>query len=225
VRLVPPARAAAGAACVALLVLTGCSESDGATPAGAGDDVARSQILQPGRPGEGNQTLDPETTLESAPWNDADATFMQMMVPHHAQALEMSELAETRAADASVASLARRIRGSQGPEIRSMAAWLAARELAVPESHSGMDGMEGMEGMDMMGMLTEEQMAELEQARGARFDQLFLAGMIQHHQGAIDMAGQELEAGSDLLALELAAEISTGQLAEIDRMEDLREQL
>jgi uncharacterized protein (DUF305 family) len=208
-------------ACSALLALTGCSHSDGATPVGAGDDVARSQILQPGRPGEANQTLPPDATVPSAPFNDADASFMRMMIPHHAQALEMSELARTRASDEDVLSLARRIEGAQGPEIRSMSSWLASRGLALPEAgeHSGHSSG------PMMGMLTEEQMAELEAARGAEFDRLYLAGMIQHHQGAVDMAGEELEAGSDLLALELAADISTGQLAEIRRMEDLRRSL
>lgn len=214
----------AALACTALLALTGCSQSDGASPAGAGDDLARSQVLQPGRPGEANQTLPPDATVPSAPFNDADASFMRMMIPHHAQALEMSELARTRASDEGVLSLARRIEGAQGPEIRSMSSWLAARDLALPDvgDHAG---HEGHSGGSMMGMLTEEQMAELEAARGAAFDRLYLAGMIRHHEGAVAMAGDELESGSDLLALELAADISTGQLAEIRRMEDLRRSL
>lgn len=214
----------AALACTALLALTGCSQSDGASPAGAGDDLARSQVLQPGRPGEANQTLPPDATVPSAPFNDADASFMRMMIPHHAQALEMSELARTRASDEGVLSLARRIEGAQGPEIRSMSSWLAARDLALPDvgDHAGHAGHSGG---SMMGMLTEEQMAEIEAARGAAFDRLYLAGMIRHHEGAVAMAGDELESGSDLLALELAADISTGQLAEIRRMEDLRRSL
>lgn len=211
-------------ACSALILgsaLTGCSQSDGATPAGAGDDVARSQILQPGRPGEANQTLPPDATVPSAPFNEADTSFMQLMIPHHAQALEMSELARTRTADRSVLSLARRIEGAQGPEIRSMASWLAARGQAVPDAAAHADHADHA----MPGMLTQEQMSELADARGAAFDALYLAGMIEHHQGAVDMAGEELEGGSDLLALELAADISTGQLAEIRRMEDLQRAL
>lgn len=135
----------------------------------------------------------------------------------------MAELAPARAKDESVAALARRIQGAQGPEIRLMASWLAARGLALPE---GMDDMDH-EGhaMPMTGMLSDAQMAELEAARGARFDRLFLAGMIQHHQGAVDMAGTEIEEGSDQLALELAADISTGQFVEIRRMLDLRRDL
>lgn len=210
-------------ALTAVLVLgaSACS-ADSEEPSGdRGDAEAQSAILQPGEPGEANETLDPDTTLDAAPWNDADAAFMQMMVPHHAQALEMAELAPTRASDESVAALARRIQGAQGPEIRSMATWLAARELPVPGSMADMEHDDD-HAMPMAGMLTESQLAELEAARGARFDRLFLAGMIEHHQGAVDMAGAEIEEGSDQLALELAAEMSTGQLAEIRRMQDLR---
>ena len=213
------------ASVVLVLALGACSGSTDPEdrPASGEDTEARSQILQPGQPGEPNQTLDPDTTLDSPEWNDADAMFMQMMVPHHAQALEMAELAATRARDGSVASLARRIQGAQGPEIRSMASWLAARGLEVPTSMQETHGDHG--GASMMGMLTDAQMEELAAARGPEFDQLFLAGMIQHHQGAVDMAGTQLEEGSDLLALELAADIATGQLAEIRRMEELGEQL
>lgn len=209
-----------------VLVVGSCSSDEPAPPGDRGDAAAQSRILQPGQPGEPNQTLDPDTTLDAAPWNEADAAFMQMMVPHHAQALEMAELAPTRAAADGVVALARRIEGAQGPEIRSMASWLALRELPVPESMDDLAGHgHGGHAMPMTGMLTEAQLAELEAARGARFDRLFLAGMIQHHQGAVDMAGAELEEGSDQLALELAADISTGQLAEIRRMLDLRRTL
>ena len=208
---------------VLVLGVGACSSDDQGASAERDDAAAQSRILQPGRPGETNQTLDPDTTLDEAPWNDADAAFMQMMVPHHAQALEMAELAPTRARDAGVLALARRVEGAQGPEIRSMASWLTARELPVPESMADLG--HGGHSMPMAGMLTEDEMAELEAARGARFDRLFLAGMTQHHQGAVDMAGDELEEGSDQLALELAADISTGQLAEIRRMQDLRRTL
>lgn len=207
-------------AVTAVLTLAGCSGSGGSASPDAPDDLARSQVLQPGRPGEPNQTLPADATVASAPFNDADAAFMSMMIPHHAQALEMAELAETRAADEAVLSLARRIHGAQGPEIRSMAAWLDSRGLEVPG-----EGDHDHGDHEMAGMLTPEQMAELAAAEGEEFDRLFLAGMIQHHRGAVDMAAEELENGSDLLALELAADISTGQLAEIGRMQDLRRTL
>ena len=213
------------ASAVLVLALGACSGSTDREdrPAAGGDAEARSQILQPGQPGEPNETLDPDTTLDSPEWNDADAMFMQMMVPHHAQALEMAQLAATRAGDESVASLARRIQGAQGPEIRSMASWLAARGLEVPTSMQGLHGDHG--GASMMGMLTDAQMEELAAARGAEFDRLFLAGMIPPHPGAVDRAGAAPAVGSDRPALAPAADVSTGQLAEIRRMEDLREQL
>ena len=109
-----------------VFVLAGCS-ADEPAPSGQRDTEPRSAIIQPGRPGESNRTLDPDTTLEAPSANDADVTFMQMMVPHHAQALEMSELAQTRARDEQVDSLARRIKGAQGPEIQSMTEWLRMR--------------------------------------------------------------------------------------------------
>jgi uncharacterized protein (DUF305 family) len=203
---------------VLALGLAGCS-GDEEPAARDGGTEPQSKILQPGQPGEPNQTLDPDTTIAPDEWNDADAAFMAMMIPHHAQALEMARLAQVRAEDDAVRSLARRIEGAQGPEIRSMAAWLAVRGLDVPEGHHGDHGARGGA---MPGMLTSGQLRDLRAARGAEFDRLFLAGMIQHHQGAVDMAATELEEGVDTLALEMAGEVSSGQLAEIRRMEDLQ---
>jgi uncharacterized protein (DUF305 family) len=216
-------RSAVVATAVVLLLATGCSSDE---PTDRDESRAQSEIIQPGRPGEPNETVDPDTTVDAAPANDADAMFMEMMVPHHAQALEMSGLAETRARDEQVVALARRIKGAQGPEITAMTAWLQSRGLAVPETGSGHgDHGDHDGGMDMPGMLTDRQMAELADARGPAFDRLFLAGMIQHHQGAVEMAHDEMESGSEQLALELAADIATGQQAEIDRMVDIRQQL
>ncbi len=214
--------------CLAL-ALTGCS-SDGSSEAdGSRDPDARSKIIQPGRPGEPNQTLDPDTTIEGSKWNDADAMFVQMMIPHHAQALEMCELALARAHDERVLALSRRIKGAQGPEILTMSAWLEARGLPVPTSPDDIDGAHsahgGHGGHQMPGLLTDAEMEALRQARGHRFDELFLAGMIKHHRGAVDMAGAALIDGADLLANELANDIAVGQHAEIGRMQDLRSDL
>lgn len=212
---------------VLVLGLGACSAEEPA-PTDRGDAEAQSDILQPGRPGEGNETLDPGATVESAPTNEADVTFMQMMIPHHAQALEMTELAQTRARDEQVTALARRIKGAQGPEITAMSGWLQSRGLEVPTAHDDHAGHGGGAEDDeplMPGMLSGQQMADLADARGARFDRLFLAGMIEHHQGAIDMAAEVMQTGSDVLALELAADIATGQLAEIGRMQDVRRSL
>ena len=217
--------------------LVGCSSEE---PAERDEADAQSKIIQPGRPGEANETLDPDTVVGEPSTNETDIAFMQMMVPHHAQALEMSELAQTRARNAQVIAISRRIKGAQGPEIVSMSSWLQSRDLEVPESmddaasmdmsggdHSGHDGGDhsGDAAMAMHGMLTEQEMTDLARARDDEFDRLFIAGMIQHHEGAVAMAREEMEAGSDQLALELAADVGAGQQAEIARMVDIRDQL
>ncbi|WP_432476410.1 DUF305 domain-containing protein [Nocardioides sp. GXQ0305] len=222
-----PRRSAVVAATAVLLLAPGCSADE---PAERDDSEAQSEILQPGRPGEGNETLGPDASVEAAPTVEADVRFMQMMVPHHAQALEMTDLAETRASDDQVVALARRIEGAQGPEITAMTGWLQARGVSVPDDHSHHGDHSGARGGEthaerMPGMLSEGQMDRLAAARGPAFDRLFLAGMIQHHQGAVDMADDEMTDGSDILALELAADIATGQQAEIQRMVAIRRQL
>ena len=218
--------------------LVGCSSEE---PAEQDEAEARSKIIQPGRPGEGNETLEPDTALGRPSTNEADIAFMQMMVPHHAQALEMSELAQTRARNGQVVAISRRIKGAQGPEIVSMSSWLQSRDLEVPESmddaggadasggdhsgHGGGDHSGGAAATAMHGMLSEQEMADLARARGRAFDRLFIAGMIRHHEGAVAMARDEMESGSDQLALELAADVAAGQQAEIGRMVDIRDQL
>jgi uncharacterized protein (DUF305 family) len=211
------------AAVVTLLTLVAaCSEQS--TPE---DDrtAARSEILQPGRPGEPMETLDPDTTLSSAPASLGDKVFVQMMVPHHAQALDMCELARTRAREEQVVAVARRIEGAQGPEILTLSSWLQSQGIEVPESMEDVVGHEGHHGqahdMTMPGMLTDREMRELRSARGAEFDRLFLRRMIQHHQGAVVMADSELTSGREQMALEMAGEIQTGQAAEIQRMREI----
>jgi uncharacterized protein (DUF305 family) len=209
------------------LGLVACSSDE---PTERDDSEAQSAIIQPGRPGEDNETLGPDEVVEPPGTNETDVAFMQMMVPHHAQALEMSQLAQSRAGDEQVTAIARRIKGAQGPEIVGMSSWLESRGLEVPStdpggghdhhSHGG-----GADAMPMRGMLTSQEMTALADARGRAFDRLFLAGMIQHHQGAVAMAHEEMEAGSDTVALELAADVAAGQQAEIRRMIDIRARL
>jgi uncharacterized protein (DUF305 family) len=160
---------------------------------------------------------------EGADWNHADVAFVQMMVPHHAQALEMSAMAPERAASKQVLALARRIKGSQGPEVLTMSSWLQTRDIEVPKAGEDPSTYDhGEHGhMEMQGMLTHEQLAELKAARGARFDRLFLRDMIGHHQGAVDMAQQVAVDGTDLQVSEIAADVNTGQTAEINRMRAL----
>lgn len=215
-------------ALVVALAVGGCTPD--AEPDAGASPSARSEVtvLQPGRPGEAAETVAPEDVVTSdQAWNHSDVAFVQMMIPHHAQALEMSRLAERRAADDGVKAMARRIRGAQGPEIVAMAAWLDARGMEVPKAdEDAADYDHGVHGhTEMAGMLTPEQMAELKASRGTRFDRLFLRGMIAHHQGAVEMADATGRDGADVQVLEMAADVSAGQAAEIDRMEQLLRRL
>lgn len=229
-------RAVATTAAALVLVTAGCSGSDDESGSGSGDgagpDAASTPstttdpdvtILQPGRPGESASTLGPDDIPEDAEWNHADVAFMQMMIPHHAQALEMADLANERARSREVTSLARRIAGAQGPEIITMAAWLEQRNIDVPREGEDAEDFDHSEHghSGMTGMLTPEQMTALAEAKGRRFDRLFLEGMIDHHQGAVDMANEVGTTGSDLQVAEMAADVATGQAAEIRRMREL----
>jgi uncharacterized protein (DUF305 family) len=116
-------------------------------------------------------------------FNDADVTFATDMIPHHRQAVEMAELAETRADAAEVKELATKIKGAQDPEIQVMSGWLTAWGKPVPDRMGGHD-MNG----SMPGMMSSDDMDALMDAAGADFDQMFLTMMIPHHQGAVEMA-------------------------------------
>ena len=217
VRVPRPVRAAASA--VVVLGLVACSgPADDERPAGSS-----APVVQPGGPGDPTTLVDAEDVSREDPWNHADVAFMQMMIPHHAQALEMSELAEARAASPQVRALAERIRAAQGPEIMSMAAWLDERGMDVPSAHEDAESWDhaahGHEGM--AGMLSEAEMEGLATSAGEDFDRLFLAGMIGHHEGALEMVDQVAVEGEDLRVSELAADIAVSQAAEIGRMEDL----
>jgi len=216
--------------------------------ASASPDSARpanSTVVQPGRPGEPARTLPPDATVAGTRWNGADVDFVQMMIPHHAQALRMCALARTRADDPQVAAVARRIDAAQAPEILALSSWLQDRGLPVPSApgagsgphatHGSMHHQHGSRpqhgpehaeaGMRMPGMLSAAEMRTLAEASGARFDRLFLADMIRHHGGAVTMAEQVAVSGSDLRVSEIAAEVATEQRAEIDRMRTVRSQL
>ena len=144
----------------------------------------------------------------------ADAMFAQMMIPHHEQAVVMSELAETRASNPEILALAAEIKAAQQPEIEQMKGWLA--EWGVPVM-SGMDAMGEHGGHGMSGMLTEEQLDDLETASGVEFDILFAEGMIEHHEGAIDMAEDVVDSKDPRVAA-LAEVIIRTQQAEIAQM-------
>jgi uncharacterized protein (DUF305 family) len=151
-------------------------------------------------------------------WTEADVEFMSAMIGHHAQAVEMSRLAPERTTTPSVQTLAARIINAQVDEIAIMQQWLRDRRQPVPEPHPTSHGMHEM----MPGMLTAEQFAQLEAARGAEFDRLFLTLMIQHHRGAVAMVEQlfgSYGAGQDEAVFKFASDVNVDQATEIARMQ------
>ncbi|WP_406101801.1 DUF305 domain-containing protein [Streptomyces canus] len=153
--------------------------------------------------------------------NAQDVSFAQGMIPHHQQAIEMAELADGRAASAQVKDLAARVEKAQGPEITTMTGWLKAWDEKVPESMPGMDhsGMDGMDGM--AGMMDSADMGKLKKASGKDFDSMFLTMMVEHHEGAVEMATTEKAKGEDKAATAMAGDIVTAQNAEISEMKKL----
>ena len=161
------------------------------------------------------------------PYTTADVEFMQGMIHHHAQAIEMSKMAPTHNAGPAVQKLAARIINAQTDEIRLMSFWLADRNQEVPAPTAGpmkmkMNGTEMM--MLMPGMLSEEQMKELDAARGTDFDKLFLKYMMQHHKGATGMVKTLFDtygAGQDEMIFKFASDVNIDQTTEINRMYQL----
>lgn len=194
-----PARTAPLLAALALLV------------AGCGDD---SSTGSSGSSGSGH--------------NDADVAFATGMIPHHAQALDMVEMAEDRELDSEVSELVEDIRAAQEPEIETMTGWLEDWDEEVPSTDGSMEGMDhgsdhgSMDGgSGMVGMMSEEDMAELEGASDAMFQQMWLEMMVEHHRGAVEMAQTEQAEGEFPDAVELAKDIEESQSAEIATMEEL----
>jgi len=195
-----------------------------ATGSGAG---AKPAIIQPGAPGEPSRVVAAEQArdLSKVGATPADVKFMQGMIHHHAQAIDMTELLKTRTHNDDMKKLGLRIQVSQTDEIRMMQRWLQARGQEVPDPHAmHMPGMI-MSGMDhgpmMPGMLTPAEMAHLAELKGVEFDRFFLEGMIKHHGGAILMV-QELfaapGAGQESTIYAFASDVVADQQMEIDRM-------
>ena len=163
------------------------------------------------------------------PYSDADIDFMTGMIPHHAQAVIMAGWAPTHGARSDVSILCARIVVGQADEIRSMQQWLSDRDLPVPDATSTrmkmkMNGVEHE--MLMPGMLTDEEMASLDKARGPEFDRLFLLGMIKHHQGAIDMVNDLFKAygaAQDDTIYKFASDVFADQSIEIEVMHKMLE--
>ncbi|GAA3682129.1 DUF305 domain-containing protein [Nonomuraea antimicrobica] len=156
----------------------------------------------------------------SATFNEADVMFAQMMIPHHEQAVEMADLAPTRAADPEIKELAAKIKAAQDPEIRTMRDWLT--EWGRPAPEGGPDG--GM-AHEMPGVMSEEDMTKLKAAEGTEFDKLFARQMIAHHEGAIEMARTEQANGSNPQAKALAKTIESAQRAEAEQLRKLLDRL
>ena len=199
-------------------------------------------IVQPGAPGQGSKTLAASTVVLTprAPL-EADISFMQGMIHHHAQAVEMVDLLRTRSRNKKLQALGNRISISQTDEMKYMKQWLEDRGQPVVMAHGQMDhsamghdmkghDMKGMAGMDMgsmpmmPGMLTPPQMQALAKASGPAFDHLFLTGMIQHHTGALIMVEDLFDiagAGQDNVLYDFATDVDNTQRAEIEIMKSL----
>lgn len=195
----------AALALAAALALTGCTFNLG-NP-GDDDDRGRDDHMSGQGPMGGDS--------DSDEFSPGDIMFAQMMIPHHQQAVDMSELALERSSDPDVLELAEQIRDAQAPEIEQMQGWLDAAGAGTSMGHSP-DDM----GMGMGGMLSDEDMTALENATGAEFDRLYLEGMIEHHEGAIQMT-QMIEDSRNAEVRALAEAIVETQTAEIERMEEM----
>ncbi len=193
-------------------VLVGCGAAEPVGPT----------VVVPGAPGEAAQVLPGAEAAERrtpSPTSPADVEFVEGMIPHHQQALEMAALAPGRAADPQVLAMADRISAAQGPEIAVYEAWLAAQDEALRGHGGGHAG--GHADGDHPGMATPAQLDELGAATGPAFDRLFLQLMIVHHEGALRMADAVRVGGTDVLVSQMADDVTVTQSAEIDRMRGL----
>src|ERR1700719_4550332 len=188
-------------------------------------------VVQPGAPGKPTKTLPPSTKGAVPPLSQADVEFMQGMIMHHSQAVEMTALIPSHTDNKELRSLGARISSSQSDEIKFMRRWLAARGEAVSMAMPEMPGMSGVDmsrqSMPLMpGMLTPAQMDALRKAKGAEFDNLFLTGMIQHHNGALTMVKDLFDtagAGQDAELFNFATDADNSQRAEIKIMQNMLE--
>jgi uncharacterized protein (DUF305 family) len=157
--------------------------------------------------GHGSMSSDKD---DSSAYTDDELMFASMMIPHHSQAITMSDLALANTTNPEILSLATAIRDAQAPEIAQMQSWLEQSDYSG--THAGH--------MDMGGMLSDEELAELSAATGPTFDRLFLKGMIAHHEGAIEMLSM-IKNSTNSEVKKLSADILTSQSAEIEAMKAL----
>ncbi|QKT10817.1 DUF305 domain-containing protein [Rhodococcus sp. W8901] len=227
-----------GAAAAAVTLVVGCSNNDSGTATSATGTSTTTSASASG------------TAEQGGPHNDADVAYVEMMIPHHEQAVAMAELVPSRSGNPDVVALAAQIEKAQAPEIEQMEGWLKAWGVPEPShvgtpgataSPNGMDrdgsdhdgmghgtsapmasmsGTPGMEG-GHEGMMTGEQMQALENANGPEFDRMWLEMMIEHHQGAVASSEQILQTGESQQVRDLAQQIVASQQAEIAQMEAL----
>ncbi|MCU1242501.1 MAG: hypothetical protein JWO71_3227 [Candidatus Acidoferrum typicum] len=190
-------------------------------------DPGRPVVVQPGAPGKPSRTLPASTKATLPPRSQADVEFMQGMIMHHSQAVEMTALITSHTDNKDLRLLGARISSSQSDEIRFMRRWLAARGEALSMMTPEMPNMNMHEKMALMpGMLTPEQMEALRKAKGAEFDHLFLTGMVQHHNGALTMVKDLFDtagAGQDADLFNFATDADNTQRAEIRIMQTMLE--
>jgi uncharacterized protein (DUF305 family) len=208
-----------------MLIVLCASAAFACAPAHAQQATSQSTpvVVQPGAPGQPTHTLPPTTTGKLPGWSPDDVKFMQGMIMHHQQAVEMTAMIPSHTDNKQLRSLGARISSSQSDEIKFMRRWLAARGAATSMSMPGMPDMDtsGHPMMLMPGMLTPEQMQALGHAHGAEFDRLFLTGMIQHHNGALIMVKDLFDkpgAGQDADIFNFATDADNTQRAEIKIM-------
>ena len=210
---------------IALVALLGaCSTGASTETAAPAPENDGPRIVQPGAPGQSSRTFSSTELdqVEGVSYTDADVSFMQGMIPHHQQALEMTALVRQHAVTEAVQRMALRMEISQRDEIALISAWLADRGETIEMSNMGAMQHE------MMGMLTPEQMQTLSETRGMDFDRLFLEGMIQHHRGALAMVTELFStsgAAQESTIFKFAEEIDADQLMEIERMQGLLNQM
>jgi uncharacterized protein (DUF305 family) len=186
-----------------------------ALAAGCGDDNSGDM------PGMGHGSGATATSAERDPgagFNDADVTFAQNMIPHHKQAVQMADLAASRASDPEIKQLAGQIKAAQDPEIKTLTGWLTAwgRPVEPPQGHGG---------HAMPGMMSDAEMGKLTGATGKDFDRMFAQMMIAHHNGAIQMAKDEQAGGANPDAKALAATIERTQADEVGKLEKILDRL
>jgi uncharacterized protein (DUF305 family) len=203
-----------------LLAAAAAASCRSAAPAaGAPSSQPRPPIVQPGAPGEPSKVIETAqaTDLSHVQATDADVKFMQGMIGHHQQAVEMVALIPTHSTRADMQLLGKRIDLSQQDEMKMMRRWLEVRGKEIPGEHAM-----HMHGATLMpGMLTAEEMERLAAAKGSEFDRLFLEGMMKHHGGAITMVNELFAtpgAGQEVEIFSFASDVDADQRMEIDRM-------